>query len=152
MDGAVGEHGERVVDVVGALGEADERDDPLGAGRQLPQRLLRGLQEVLLQQQVLGRVARQRELGEEDQLGAGLARPRDVLADAPDVALEVADARVDLGERQRERGQAAGHYGAATGAACSWGSGVAATPATSASSAIEASSAAAMSSSSGSAS
>ena len=38
---ALGEHGERVVDVVGALREADQRDDPLGLARELGDRLAR---------------------------------------------------------------------------------------------------------------
>ena len=89
---AVGEHRERVVDVVGALREADERDDPLGLARQLVDRLADGVEEVLLQQQVLGRIAADGELGEQHQLGAGVARLRDPLGDLGGVAFEVADA------------------------------------------------------------
>ena len=66
-----------------------------------------GLQEVLLEQQVLGRVAGQRQLGEEHELGAGVARRGDLLGDLGGVALEVADAAVDLREGEAERGDQA---------------------------------------------
>ena len=45
-DRAVGEHGGGVVDVVGALGEADERDDPLRRGGELLERRAGGVEEV----------------------------------------------------------------------------------------------------------
>ena len=143
VHGAVGEHGERVVDVLGALGEADQRDDPLGRGRDVGERLLGGLQEVLLEQQVLGRVAGERELGEQHQLGAGVARAGDVLAHQARVALEVADARVDLRERERQRGEQSGHAAdsvkrAGARAAGGAASAAPATPAAAASSAIAA--------------
>ena len=75
------EHGGGVVDVLGALGEADDRDDPVAprAASSL-QRARRVGEEVLAQQQVLGRVAGERELGEQHELGAGRARPRDARA------------------------------------------------------------------------
>ena len=75
---AVGEHGGGVVDVLGALGEADERDDAVASrprGARAPARASR--EEVLLEQQVLGRVAGERELGEHDELRAGVAGARD---------------------------------------------------------------------------
>ena len=68
-------------------------------------RLGGGLEEVLLEQQVLGRVAGQRQLGEEHQLGAGVARRGDLLGDLGEVALEVADA---AGRSARARGAAGG--------------------------------------------
>jgi hypothetical protein len=64
---------------------------------------------VLLEQQVLGRVARRRELREQDDLRARVAGAGDVLADPGRVALEVADARVDLGEGETDGFDAAGH-------------------------------------------
>ena len=105
---ALGQHRERVVDVVGALREADQRDDPLGLDRELGHRLGGRLQEVLLQQQVLGRIAGDRQLGEQHQLGARVARLGDALGDLGDVALEVADTAVDLGERDAQ-GRDQGH-------------------------------------------
>ena len=56
-------------------------------------------EEVLLEQQVLGRVAGDAELGEERELRAGLARARELLAHLGLVAGDVADGGVDLGER-----------------------------------------------------
>ena len=72
---AVGEDRRGVVDVLGALGVADDRDDaasPAAASRS--QRRARVGEEVLLEQEVLGRIAGQRELGEADELRAGVAR------------------------------------------------------------------------------
>ena len=58
VDRAAGEHRERVVDVVGALGEADQRDDALRLGRRRSASAsCAACEEVLLEQQVLGRVA-----------------------------------------------------------------------------------------------
>ena len=98
LHAAVGEHRGGVVDVVGALGEADERDDALRVGGDPLDRRARVGQEVLLEQQVLGRVAGDRQLGEERELRAGLARARELLADLGLVAGDVADGGVDLGE------------------------------------------------------
>ena len=50
------------------------------------------------EQEVLGRIARDRELGEDDELGAGGTRLGDPADDAVAVAVEVADGRVDLGQ------------------------------------------------------
>src|SRR6185503_6310593 len=96
-------------DVLRALGEADERHDALRLLGDLRERLLRGLQEVLLEQQVLRRIPRERELGEEHELRAGVARGGYALADDARVALEVADAGVDLREREAQRGKRTGH-------------------------------------------
>ena len=73
---AVGEHGGRVVDVLGALREADDRDDAVRVGGELAQRRADVGEEVLAQQQVLGRIAGERELGEQHQIRARLLRPR----------------------------------------------------------------------------
>jgi hypothetical protein len=151
---AIGEHGERVVDVLRALGEADHGDDLPRVGRDLAHRRLGLQQEVLLEQQVLGRVAGQHELREEDELGARVARAGDLLAHEPHVAVEVADARIDLRQRERQRRQRAGRHQARARAFAGRRArlpraGPAGTPAALASSAIEASSAPAMSSRSG---
>ena len=98
LHGAAGDHRERVVDVVLALGEADERDDPLGRRRDAVQRRARVAQEVLLEQQVLWRVAGQRKLGEEHELGAGLAGAVGQLDDRALVAGDVAHDCVHLRE------------------------------------------------------
>ena len=111
---AVGDDRDRVEHVLGALGVADDRDDPLHGLRDPRQRLLRRAQEVLLEQQVLRRVAGQHQLREHDQLGALVASALDVLGDLGGVALEVAHARVELGEREAQRGETLGHADQAT--------------------------------------
>ena len=55
------------------------------------------------EQQVLRRIARDRELREDDELGARGARLGDPRDDAVAVAVEVADGRVDLGQRDLHR-------------------------------------------------
>ena len=102
-DIAVGEHGRRVVDVVGALREADDRDDVDRLGRELGERARDLVEEVRLEQQVLGRVARQRELGEEHERRSALARLDGRGGDLVGVAGDVADRRVDLGQRAAQR-------------------------------------------------
>ena len=102
---AVGEHGGGVVDVVGPLGVADDRDDPLDAGGDPLQRGARVGEEVLLEQQVLGRVAGERQLGEDDELRARRARRGDLAGDLRLVAGDVADDGVDLRERDRAAGR-----------------------------------------------
>ncbi len=64
-------------------------------------------QEVLAQQQILGRVAGERQLGKQHELGLCLARGPQTLGDAPRVAGDVADSGVQLAEGQahRQRGQ-----------------------------------------------
>ena len=99
LDAAVGQDRRGVVDVVGALGEADDRDDASRVGGDPLDRGARVGEEVLLEQQVLGRVAGDRQLGEERELRAGLACARELLANLGLVAGDVADGGVDLGER-----------------------------------------------------
>ena len=98
VHGAVGEDGGGVVDVLGALGKADDGDEPARVGGQLAQRRRRVGEEVLLEQQILGRVAGERELGKQDELGAGIARGADPRADALGVAFDVADGGVHLAQ------------------------------------------------------
>ena len=52
-----------------------------------------------LQVEVLGRIAGQAELGEDRQLGALACGAPDPLGDLGGVAVDVADGRVDLGQR-----------------------------------------------------
>ncbi len=108
-DLAVGEHGRGVVDVVGVLGEADDRDDVDRLGGQVGKGSGRLVEEVRLEQQVLGRVAGQRQLGEDDQRRAALARLDGGGGDPVRVAGDVADGRVDLRERAAQRLGARGH-------------------------------------------
>src|SRR6185312_8475801 len=65
--------------------------DPLDRGPRVGQ-------EVLLEQQVLGRVAGDGQLGEERELRPGLACASELLAHLGLVAGDVADGGVDLGE------------------------------------------------------
>ena len=79
---------------------ADERGDPRRGRRDLVQRPRGGPEEAGSKEQVLGRVAGDGQLGEEDEVGAarpGLLEPAE---DAVAVAVEVADDGVDLGERE----------------------------------------------------
>ena len=99
---ALGEHGRGVVDVLGALGEPDDRHEAVRLLGQLVQRRSRVGQETLLEQQVLGRVAGERELGEEDELRARLGRPAHALAHLVRVARDVAHRRVHLVQRDAD--------------------------------------------------
>ena len=98
VDRPVGEDGGGVVDVLGALGEADDGDEPVRLAGQLAQRGGGVGEEVLLEQQVLGRVAGEGELGEQHQLGARVAGRAHSRADALGVAGDVADGGVHLAE------------------------------------------------------
>jgi len=96
----VGDHCERVEDVaVGPVGETDDRSARTrDAGRHLVERSTVVGHEAGLQQQILGRVAGDRELGEDGEIGAlllGLAHP---LVDERHVSGQVTDLRVDLTE------------------------------------------------------
>ena len=93
---AVGQDRRAVEDVVGALGEADDGDDVVHLGGDPVQRRAHVAQDVLLEQEVLGRVAAQRQLGEEHELRAGLARLAQPRAHERLVAGDVADDRVHL--------------------------------------------------------
>ncbi len=97
-DLAVGEHGGAVVDVVRPLREADDGDDPLRLLGDALERLADVREDVLAQQQVLGRVADDRQLGEQHELRAGLARLHEALTDHGLVPADVADDGVDLRE------------------------------------------------------
>ena len=57
------------------------------------------LDEARTKDQVLGRIPGDRELGEADEVGALLGRARGPLGHARDVAVEIADGRVQLAER-----------------------------------------------------
>jgi len=103
-DLAAGQYGGGVVDVLGPLGEADQGDDVVGLGRQPLDGGAGVGEEVLLEQQVLGRVAGNRQLGEHDELRALMAGARDVPLDLGHVPGDVADGGVDLGQGDAERG------------------------------------------------
>ena len=71
---------------------------PVAASRDLAGRRGGGADERGAEQEVLRRIAGDRELREDDELGAGVARLGDPPDDAVAVAVEVADGRVDLGQ------------------------------------------------------
>ena len=100
---SVGQHGERVVDVLRVLREPDQRDHPLDVARDAIERAAAGLQEVRFQQQVLRRITVDRQLGEDDDLRAGLGRLAEVVADLGGVPIDVAHRDVDLGEGEAHR-------------------------------------------------
>ena len=70
------------------------------AARDLLDRLARRAHEAGPEQQVLGRVAGDGELGEEDEVRLARARLVDGGENALAVAVQVADDGVDLGERE----------------------------------------------------
>ena len=100
----VGEHREGVVGAAevtapgSRLGEADQDDHPAHLRRDLLDRPPVGLDEVPLQVEVLGGIARHAELGEDRQVGALRAGAADPLGHLGGVAVDVADGRVDLGQ------------------------------------------------------
>ncbi len=71
----------------------------VAACRHLAGGLHRRADERGAEQEVLGRIAGDRELREDDEVGARGARLGDPRDDAVTVAVEVADGRVDLGQR-----------------------------------------------------
>ncbi len=84
------------------LGEPEGDRDPAGPVRrpgELGQRPGGAVEELGEVEQVAGRVAAQRELGEDDQGRARRARLGRGVADPPRVPVEVADGGVDLRER-----------------------------------------------------
>ena len=89
---------ERVVQVAVEVRRADERDDAAGRARNLLERALGSLQELGPQQKVFRRVAGHRQLGEEDDLGAGLLGVLHPTDDFLAVPVEVADRGVDLSQ------------------------------------------------------
>jgi hypothetical protein len=105
-----------VAPAVGAeLGEADHQAGALHLGREALERAAAIGEEALAQQQVLGRIAAQRQLGRQHQVGARGARARAELKDARRVAGEVADGAVDLSRGDQD---AVGHREDSIMAAC----------------------------------
>jgi hypothetical protein len=80
----------------------DESDDVRDAGGELPEGPRVCVEEVPLEQQVLGRVAGERQLRKHDDLGALAAGALDRVADLRRVAVDVADRRIELGERDAQ--------------------------------------------------
>ena len=84
------------------LREPDHGDGALDRGPDRVDALANGGKEVPAQQQILGRVAGDAELGQNDQLRVRVGRSLDPAPRKLDVALDVAHGGVDLGERQAQ--------------------------------------------------
>ena len=100
--GPVVADGGGVHDVVLPVDEADHDDE---AGRR-PGHAVEGTQVRLdergPEQEILGRVARQAQLGEGDQIDPEGARPLDLVEHPASITLDVADADVELGQADPE--------------------------------------------------
>ncbi len=82
------------------MGRTDERRDSSRGGDDLLERPGRGFQEAGTQEQVLGRIAGDGELGKEHEVGCLGPRLLELREDPLAVAVEVADDGVDLGQRE----------------------------------------------------
>jgi len=96
-------HRARVVEIAVEMRGADEDDDPARRERDLLERPFGCTEEAGPQQQVLGRIPRHRELGEDDEIRVRALRVLDPLDDQRTVPVEVADDRVDLCESETHR-------------------------------------------------
>ena len=103
-EATVSEHRGGVVDVGRALGKTDDRDEAVGPASEPVDRGARVAQEVLLVEQVLWRVAGNRELPEQDELRPLGPRRLDRGHNCGLVGGDVADRRIELAERQAQRG------------------------------------------------
>src|SRR5690606_7255463 len=108
---APGADGGGVVEVAAGVDEPDDHGALAGRGRHPVERPPVVGDEAGLQQQVLGRVAGQRQLGEDGQVAARLLGLPGGAQHALDVAVEVADGRVDLAERDADAGHGPPGYG-----------------------------------------
>jgi hypothetical protein len=119
-EAAVVGHRRRVRDVVPPVheadddGEADRGADDVVEGAQV------ALDERRLEEEVLRRVAGERQLGEGHQVDAEGAGARQRLEDAARVPLEVADRRVDLAEPDPEEPHVEGSIPPGPGAPAVW--------------------------------
>ena len=113
LDAATSQQRGGVVD--SGVGVIDESGHDGAAARGLVGELLKGVEvladELAAQHEVLGRVAGDRELGERDEVGAGLGRVSGGVGHPSDVAGQVADGEVQLTERD------ASHAGSLPGVA-----------------------------------
>ena len=96
----VREHGARVREIPIEERAADERGDPLRRGGDLVERGAGGLDEARAEEQILGRIACDGELGEHDEIGPGAACLTDRVDDERSVAGQITDDGVELRERE----------------------------------------------------
>jgi hypothetical protein len=95
---AVVQHRRGVEDVVPLVHEAEDGRQSPALLRDLPEGPQVGFDEGRLEEQVLGRVAGQRQLGEGDDVAAGDARARHPVNDHARIGLDGAHRRVDLSQ------------------------------------------------------
>src|SRR4029453_3284264 len=100
LDLARGADRARVVEVAVEVGRADEGGDASGRAGDLLERALRGADEPRPEQQVLGRVAGDGELGKEDEVGVGLPGLFEPGQNPVAVSVEGASGGDDLAERE----------------------------------------------------
>ena len=104
-DLAVVDNGDGIVAlaVLGARIADDHRRAAVGSFRcQLLDRLPAGFEKGRADHEILGRVARDHQLGEENEIRAVTGGIRPALADLCDIAGDIADSRVELGNRDAE--------------------------------------------------
>ena len=108
VDLAARTHGRCVPDAVGAavartIGETDDRRTAAGSGGELLERRTDIADESRLEHEILGRVARDRHLGQQDEIGVGRLGLLDHGEGLGDVAVEISDGRIELGDRNAKR-------------------------------------------------
>jgi hypothetical protein len=91
-------NGAAVEEIAIEVGSPDERRDPLRLRSDRRERVGRGAQKARTEQEVLRRVAGHRQLGEEDEVGSGVARLLEARNDPLAVAVEVAHDGVHLSQ------------------------------------------------------
>ena len=101
-------HGSCVPDAVGpsvawAIGEPDDRRTAPGSGGELLERRTHIADEAGLEHEILGRIARDRHLGQQDEVGVGRLGLLDHGEGLGDVAVEISDGRIELGDRNAKR-------------------------------------------------
>ena len=89
--------------VVGYVDESDDHCTATGACRHFLESGAIVGDEASLQDEVFGRVARQRQLGESDEVTPGRLGPRHILLNFRQVVGQIADPRIDLGESDPQR-------------------------------------------------
>ena len=97
-DRAVVQHGGRVEDVLPAVDKTDDRRDALGQGADLVQGAQIIANKTGVQQEIFGRIARDRHFRKGHQLHALRARLGQRRGDFFDVPGQVADRAIDLGQ------------------------------------------------------
>ena len=105
--GAVVEHGGGIEDVVALVHEPHHRGDAAAPRRHIRERAQVGLDEGGLEDEVLGRIARQHQLGERHHVGAERARTIHPVDHQPGVGLDGAYRGIDLGQRDPRPSHAA---------------------------------------------